>query len=90
MPITLNPGDIRELSVQMTPVYVPPEKATLYGQVTDVDTGLGIPGVHVTLEGTGGTYGGYTDSQGNYQIPDIEPSTYTVTFTHADYQTIVI
>ena len=87
MAITLAPGEIRELSVQMQPIYVPPEPATLYGVVTDASTGFGIGGATVALVGYKSTT---TSSNGAYQISDIEPGTYTVRFSHPDYETVEV
>jgi len=40
MPVTLSPGESRELNVQMTPL--PPPTATLFGTVTDAETGAPV------------------------------------------------
>ena len=54
-----------------------PEKAILYGFVSDAETQEGIANINVDCDG----YTGKTDSNGNYRIINIEPGTYTVNFT---------
>jgi len=77
----------------MTPVYVPPEVAELCGLVTDADTGSPITGVLVEVLGTG--LSTYTTPMisvqtGNYWITDIPAGTYTIRFSHADYETLEV
>ena len=38
--------------------------------------------VNVSIEGTGGVYWTVSDAMGNFAIQDIEPGSYTATFTH--------
>jgi len=90
MPINLYPGENPPLTVQMTPIHVEPDKATLQGLVTNSVTGHGIAGVRVDLSGVGGIYFTYTLTNGTYLIDNIVPGTYTVTFSHAEYETLVI
>ena len=87
MAITLAPGEIRELSVQMQPLYVEPEPATLHGVVRDAETGYGIGGATVALVGYKSTT---TLSNGSYQISNIDPGTYTVRFSHPDYEPVEV
>ena len=70
----------------MTPVYVPPALATLYGVVADAETGAPLAGVLVNVDG----YMGYTDGNGRYEIPDIPAGAYSVTFTLEGYEPLVI
>ncbi|GAH77473.1 unnamed protein product [marine sediment metagenome] len=63
----------------------PPGAATLYGIVTDAETGEPIPGVLVTLNG-GSTY---TDSTGAYTFADIAPGEYVLEFSKEGYETVV-
>ncbi|MBA7475783.1 hypothetical protein ES704_02713 [subsurface metagenome] len=63
----------------------PPGAATLYGIVTDIETGELIPGVLVTLNG-GSTY---TDSEGAYTFADIAPGEYVLQFSKEGYETVV-
>lgn len=63
-----------------------PNKATLFGNVTDAATGNGIKNVTVNC----GDHTGKTDSRGDYRLINIEPGAYAVTFSHPDYQTTVV
>ena len=90
MPIDLNPGQVMRLDVEMVPIYVPPDPATLHGRVTITGTNQGIAGVKVYLQGAVGTLATQTATDGSYQIDNIEPGTYTVVFRHDDYEDVVI
>lgn len=83
MALILGPGETRELNVAMEPIPVPP--ATLYGRVIDAVTSLGIGGVLVEVVGAASTT---TASDGTYIIQNIPPGTYTVRFSHPDYETV--
>lgn len=85
MPITLGAGQTKRLDASLTPVYVPPVLATLYGTVIDVETHIPISGVLVEVIGTGLTTS--TDTGGSYEIAYIPPGTYTIRFSHPDYGT---
>lgn len=85
MAIILSPGETRELNVAMQPIPVPP--ATLYGQVVDAHTGLPISGVSVILIPLE-MIEVFTGSDGRYTVGGIPPGTYTVRFSHPDYQTV--
>lgn len=63
-----------------------PNKAILFGTVTDLETGQGIKDVAVNCNG----YTGKTDSQGDYQIINIEPGSYAVQFTHPNYEPVQV
>lgn len=54
----------------------PPGKATLYGKVTDNQTGKAIQGIEISFDG----YSGVTQSDGYYLIENIAPGEYAVTF----------
>jgi len=84
MAITLQPGQQLPLNVQLTPL--PVEPATLYGKVTNAETGGNVVGAVVQISGDGGTYSDTTNSSGNYQINNIEPGTYDGLVTHPDYE----
>ncbi len=66
-------------------------QGVIAGQVTD-STGSLMPGVTVEaassslIEGTRSTV---TDGQGRYQIPDLRPGTYKVTYTLPGFRTLV-
>lgn len=58
---------------------------TIYGTVTDLDSGNPISGVQVFADDGGGNTGSdVTAGDGTYSIV-VPPSTYTVSFTHDDY-----
>ena len=67
-------------------VSADPNKAILFGNVTDVDTGHGIQGVSVACDG----YTAKTDSHGDYNIINIEPGEYYVSFQHPNYQPVQV
>lgn len=54
-----------------------PDKAILFGQVIDSVTTEPIKDINVNCNG----YTGKTNSTGDYRIINIEPGTYSVTFT---------
>ena len=66
-----------------------PDKATLYGVVTDAVTGQAIGGVNVDCDGPDGAYSALTASNGMYQLQNIEPGSYEVVFTKAGYDPAV-
>ena len=66
-----------------------PDKATLWGIVSDASTGSPVAGINVTL----GSYSTNTDSSGKYEFLNIEPGTYaSLTFTDplGRYETLVL
>ena len=71
------------LNVQLVPV--PPPTASLYGVVTDAQTGSRIAGVEVTINGQVT----YTDIQGAYAFDGLEPGAYTITFEKEGYETLI-
>ncbi|GAI32023.1 unnamed protein product [marine sediment metagenome] len=73
-----------ELNVGMTPIPAP--VANLYGMVTDIDTGLSLPGVKVTIDGLIA----HTDGAGAYYFFGLSPGSYTVTFEKEGYETLVM
>jgi len=58
-----------------------PNKAILYGHVSDVQTEAGINNASVHCAGLTAK----TNADGNYSIINIPPGTYGVTFTHPSY-----
>ena len=60
----------------------------IVGAVKDSETGEGLPGVNVIIEGT--TLGVGTDADGTYIILNIPPGLYTIVFNYIGYQTIIV
>lgn len=83
MTVQFSEGEIKELNVGLQPL--PVEPASLVGQVTDITTALSIPGVLVELVGLTSTT---TAADGMYSIINIPPGSYTLRFSHSDYETI--
>ena len=83
MPITLGPGEERQLDIGLTPIPVP--NASLFGYITDADTLLPIVGALVELIGAG-DYSTITNSDGYYQILEIAPGVYSGQITAAGYE----
>lgn len=65
----------------LRPPAPPPGKATLYGIVTDADTGDPIGGVDVYIDGAITS----TDPTGYYELAGIEPGTREVVFEKEGY-----
>lgn len=87
MPIVLNPGEQKQLDVQLTPL--PVEPARLSGYVTDADTQAPIAGATVKLIGDQ-TYQQSTNIDGLYDVSPVIPGTYMVEVSHPDYETATI
>jgi hypothetical protein len=83
MPIQFSEGETKQLNVSLTPI--PPVPATLMGQVLDAATSTAIAGVLVEIVGLASTT---TAANGAYSIPNIPPGSYTVRFSHPNYETI--
>ncbi len=56
------------------------------GRVTDSESGDGLPGTNVIIEGT--NLGAATDLDGNYTILNVPPGLYTVQFSFIGYQAV--
>lgn len=87
MSIVLNPGEQKQLDMQLTPL--PAESARLWGYVVNADTFSPIAGATVKLIGNQ-AYQQSTNIDGLYDISPIVPGTYTVEVSHPDYETAVI
>jgi len=86
--ITLREG-LNELNVTLTPV--PPPLATLYGVVTDAETGAPLAGVSVSLWDPAETEllaSTTTDSYGSYRLENILPGNYVIYFSKENYETV--
>lgn len=87
MPITLEPGKVYTLDVELTPI--PPEPARFSGYITDIETGTFLSGATVSLlKGGVVYYQDISDSTGYYNIEGIEAGTYDGLVTlpgYADY-----
>jgi len=81
--ITLVAG-LNELNVSLTPTAAPPATATLYGTVTDAETGLPLVGVIITVDGS---LVQYTDSSGYYIFSGLAVGSHSVKFEKAGYNT---
>lgn len=58
------------------------------GQVTDAETGEGIPFANVFVEGT--TLGAAADLEGNYVILNVPPGVYEVTASYVGFQKVTV
>jgi len=70
--------------LSVTIVFAQERKVT--GKVTDPETGDGIPGVNIMIEGT--TMGSVSDIEGNYEV-DV-PADATLVYSYVGYRTAVI
>jgi TonB-linked SusC/RagA family outer membrane protein len=71
------------LSLGVVPASLAQETGIIEGTVTSDATGDPIPGVNVLVEGT--DLGAATGADGTYQVPGVEPGTYTVRATFVGY-----
>ena len=83
MPITLAAGETKQLNANLTPVYVPPAPARLWGYVKDANTGYPIAGARVELIGLAYDL---TDANGMYDISNIPAETYSGKVSAAGYE----
>jgi len=81
--VNLAEGQTYTMRVALTPV--PKRKrANLFGKVSDAESGKGIAGAVVSVEGVTSTT---TDNDGIYRIENVPVGTYTVKVSAIDYQT---
>ena len=75
------------LTVSLMPgAYVQAQNtATLSGTIQDQDTGETLPGANVVLE-NGRSYGVSAESDGTYQITNVQPGTYTLRVSFVGYR----
>jgi len=83
MTVTFSEGETKELNVALEPI--PPLPASLFGQVVDAETGDPIVGALVEMLGLTSTN---TGVDGTYSITNIPPGSYTIRFSHPDYETV--
>ena len=72
-----------ELNIGLAPIA--PPVASLYGAVTDADTGYALSEVKVSLDGLVD----YTDSYGRYDFEGLTPGSYTIKFEKDGYETVI-
>lgn len=58
------------------------------GRITDAETGEGLPGANVQIDGT--TLGAATDVDGNFTILNIPPGVYKLKISFIGYQPIIV
>ncbi len=81
--VNLTEGQTFTMRVTLTPV--PKKKAArLTGKVSDAESGKGLAGAVVSIEGVTSTT---TDNDGIYRIENVPVGTYTVRVSAIDYQT---
>lgn len=79
--VTASAGEQSDLTVEMVS-----EAASVAGQVSDIDTGEGIPEATVTLSGDPSTEEATTSDDGGYLFDDVSPGDYHVSFEADGYQ----
>lgn len=76
---------MREMSyAEETPAREVLLQSLITGLVTDSRNGEPLPGANVSIQGT--TRGSSTDADGRYQIPNVEPGSYTLVASYIGYQ----
>ena len=87
MSITLSEGEVKELDVSLTHIYIPPIPATLWGYITDAETALAIDGALIQV---GNIASGYSGNSGRFEITNIPAGTYAVTISAEGYKTLEV
>jgi len=77
VPVTIGAAAVAAWLLLRRRAAADPDKAILYGKVTDIETDQPIQGIDVACNG----YTDKTDASGDYKIINIEPGTYDVMFT---------
>ena len=62
------------------------QNGAVVGKITDSDNGLPLPGANIILKGT--DYGTISDVSGNFVLPNVVPSDYTLIITYIGYSDI--
>ncbi len=65
---------------------MPGGKGAISGYILDKDSGEALPGVNVSLKGTG--YGSVSDSDGKFYISNVPAKNYTLTTNYIGYQKV--
>ena len=65
--------------------YISAQTGSIAGKVIEADSGFEVIGGNVVIKGTG--VGASTDLDGNYQIKDLEPGTYTLECSYIGFET---
>ncbi len=82
--------DTPNIDIAVTFIVGESSAGTIYGTVTDLSTGDPVGGVQVNADDGGGNNGSdVTAGDGSYSIL-LPPSTYTVSFTHIDYNDEIV
>ena len=73
---------------EAAPPLPPVDKATLWGVVTDADTGNPINGIKASLNSWLQT----TGTNGRYEFPEVDPGTYSLVFSDPEgvYETLEV
>lgn len=83
MTVEFSEGETKEINVALEPIA--PIAASMVGSVVDAETSEPISGVLVEIVGLTSTT---TAGDGTYSITNIPPGSYTVRFSHPDYETV--
>jgi hypothetical protein len=74
------------LQLLLIPTIAFSQTGSIKGTVTDKNTGETLIGATVMINGT--TKGTITDFDGNYTLENVEPGTYSITFSYVAYTNI--
>jgi len=65
------------------------ETGEIRGMVTDLKSGVTLPGAAISYQLLGVLQGAITDTAGQYKIKPLEPGTYDLTFSFTGYQRVI-